>query len=49
LNLRNFKAYAQDNGSITEYKEFPGRNHYVLGQAMWKEDADYILEWLDQH
>ena len=45
LNLRNFKRYPQD-GSITEYKEFPGRNHYVLGQSTWKEDADFILSWL---
>jgi pimeloyl-ACP methyl ester carboxylesterase len=45
LNLRNFKRYPQD-GSITEYKEFPGRNHFVLGQPTWKEDADFILDWL---
>lgn len=49
LNYRNFKRYLQNNGSITEYKEFPGRNHFVLGQPTWKEDADYILEWLASH
>lgn len=48
LNLRNYKRYAH-NGSVTEYKEFPGRNHYVLGQPSWQEDADYILEWLDRN
>ncbi|WP_229214370.1 prolyl oligopeptidase family serine peptidase [Dyadobacter flavalbus] len=48
LNLRNFKAYKQ-NGSVTEYKEFAGRNHFVLGLPTWKEDADYILEWLDKN
>jgi pimeloyl-ACP methyl ester carboxylesterase len=47
LNLRNFKRYPQ-NGSIIEYKEFPGRNHYVLGQPTWKEDADYIISWLSR-
>ena len=46
MNLRNFKKYPQTNGSITDYKEFPGRNHYVLGQSTWKEDADYILDWI---
>jgi pimeloyl-ACP methyl ester carboxylesterase len=45
LNKRNFKMYKQ-NGSITEYKEFEGRNHFVLALPTWKEDADYILEWL---
>ncbi|TDE18721.1 alpha/beta hydrolase [Dyadobacter psychrotolerans] len=49
LNIRNFKAYKKDNGSVTEYKEFAGRNHYVLGQPTWKEDADYILEWLERN
>ncbi|NIJ53164.1 alpha/beta hydrolase [Dyadobacter arcticus] len=48
LNNRNFKAY-KNSGSVLEYKEFPGRNHFVLGQSTWKEDADYILEWLDRN
>lgn len=47
LNYRNFKRYSQNNGSVTEYKEFPGRNHFVVGQSTWKEDADYILNWLN--
>jgi len=46
LDRRIYKKYKKDNGSIIEYKEFPGRNHFVLGQDTWKEDADYILEWL---
>lgn len=46
MNLRNFRKYPQNNGSVTEYKEFPGRNHYVLGQSTWREDADYILDWI---
>lgn len=48
LNRRNYKKYKKDNGSITDYKEFAGRNHFVLGQKTWKEDADYILEWLQR-
>jgi len=48
LNLRNFKRYKKNN-SVLEYKEFKGRNHFVLGQPIWKEDADYILNWLSQH
>jgi len=46
LNMRNYKKYVQ-NGSVLTYKEFSGRNHFVIGQPSWKEDADYILEWLD--
>ncbi|SDM46935.1 Esterase/lipase [Catalinimonas alkaloidigena] len=45
LNRRNFNHY-QKNNSIMEYQEFEGRNHFVLGQATWREDADYILNWL---
>ncbi|RXK83552.1 alpha/beta hydrolase [Filimonas effusa] len=48
LNIRNYKRYAKDNGSVTDYKEFPGRNHFVLGQPTWREDADYILDWLQR-
>ena len=48
LNQRNVKAY-KNNGSVLDYKEFEGRNHFVLGQSIWKEDADYILNWLAEH
>lgn len=47
LNNRNFKKY-QKNGSVLEYKEFEGRNHYVLDQPGWEGDAEYILNWLEQ-
>lgn len=45
LNYSNYKKY-KNSASVTDFKEFAGRNHYVLGQATWKENADYILEWL---
>ena len=48
LNRRNFGRY-KDHKYATDYKEFPGRNHFVLGQPTWKEDADYILKWIEQH
>jgi pimeloyl-ACP methyl ester carboxylesterase len=47
LNIRNYNRYVK-NDSVLNYKEFPGRNHFVLGQPTWKEDADYILEWLSR-
>jgi fermentation-respiration switch protein FrsA (DUF1100 family) len=46
LNYSNYKKY-KNKKSITDYKEFPGRNHFVLGQPTWKEEAGYILEWLE--
>lgn len=48
LNYDNYKKYT-DKNSVTDYKIFPGRNHFVLGQPGWQEIAIYILEWLQQH
>lgn len=45
LNYANYKRYS-DKDSLTDYREFKGRNHFVLGQPTWREDADYILQWL---
>ena len=47
LNYSNYKKY-RNNSSLTEYKEFPGRNHFVFAQQSWKEDAAYILNWLSR-
>ncbi len=48
LNLRNFKKYEKRSDSVLDYKEFIGRNHFVVGQPTWKEDADYILDGLEK-
>ena len=48
LNYANYKKYS-DKKSVTDYREFEGRNHFVLGQPTWKEDADYILAWIAAH
>ena len=45
LNYANYLKY-KNSSSVTDYKEFKGRNHFVLGQPTWKEDADAILEWI---
>jgi pimeloyl-ACP methyl ester carboxylesterase len=37
------------SASITEYKEFPGRSHFIIGQDGWEEVADYALEWATSH
>jgi len=46
LNHRNFNAY-DNKDSVVDYKVFVNRNHFVLGQPTWKEDADYIYDWLN--
>lgn len=45
LNYRNYKKYAK-NSSVRHYKEFPGRNHFVLRQPGWERKAAFILNWL---
>jgi alpha-beta hydrolase superfamily lysophospholipase len=47
LNLSNYKKYT-DKNSITDYKVFKGRNHFVLGQPGWQEIAIYIQDWISK-
>lgn len=48
LNNTNYKKYS-DKNSVTDFKNFEGRNHFVLGQPTWKEDAEYISKWIEAH
>jgi alpha-beta hydrolase superfamily lysophospholipase len=38
-----------DSDAVVEYKEFPGRSHFTLGQPGWEEVADYALDWAVSH
>ena len=45
LNRRNYRSY-KHSGSITEFKEFAGRDHYsIIGGKGWEEVADFALSW----
>jgi pimeloyl-ACP methyl ester carboxylesterase len=44
----NFKLYRQSK-AITEYKEYPERSHFTVGQEGWEEVADYALAWATEH
>lgn len=35
--------------SVTEYKEYPDRSHYILGQDGWERIADEALAWAAEH
>jgi pimeloyl-ACP methyl ester carboxylesterase len=48
INESNAKHYRHTK-SVTDYKEFPGRSHYTLGQDGWEEVADYALKWAEEH
>ena len=45
LNYDNYRKY-KCSGSVTDYKKFSGRTHYVLGQEGWQEVAEYIFNWM---
>ncbi len=45
LNYSNYKKYATGN-SVTGYKEFKGHTHLIFGLPAWKDEADFILYWL---
>lgn len=47
LCKRVYKSYKSKN-SVTEFV-VKDRNHFVLGLPTWKEDADYINNWIDTH
>lgn len=47
LNYSNYIMYNRNNSSITDYKEFKNKNHFSYRLCSWKEEADYIMDWLD--
>ena len=48
VNQSNVKHYRHAK-SVTDYKEFEGRSHYIIGEDGWEEVADYDLEWVTKH
>lgn len=44
LNRTNYERY-RNSPAKTSFREFPGRNHYLIAQRGWEEIADYALEW----
>jgi pimeloyl-ACP methyl ester carboxylesterase len=45
LNKTNHQKYK--GPSVTDFKEFSGRDHFLIGSRGWQEVADYCLTWLD--
>jgi pimeloyl-ACP methyl ester carboxylesterase len=45
LNKSNFKKYRNKN-SRTDFREFPGRTHFIIGQENWQEVAEFVNDWI---
>jgi pimeloyl-ACP methyl ester carboxylesterase len=46
LNRTNYQKY--HGPIVTDFKEFPGRDHFLIGEKGWEEVADYSLAWLEK-
>jgi len=40
----NFDLYRQSKAE-TDYKEFPDKSHFIIGEKDWDKVADYVLGW----
>ena len=47
LNRSNYRKYARSKAR-TDFKEFPGRCHWIIAQEGWEEVADYSAAWLEE-
>lgn len=48
LSKKNAEAY-KDKNSVSEFKEFKERCHYICGQQGWQEVAGYVVNWIDKN
>lgn len=47
LNRANVGKYKHKE-SITAFREFAGRTHYIIGQEGWTEVADFVKQWIEK-
>ena len=48
LTEKNHKAYTHA-GSVTEFRAFAGRSHFICNEPGWEEVADHALAFLDRN
>ncbi len=48
VTRKNLGLYVHSK-AVTDFKEYPERSHYTLGQDGWEEVADYALHWAAIH
>jgi pimeloyl-ACP methyl ester carboxylesterase len=46
VNRRNYRAYGR-SAARTDFREFPGRVHWIIAEDGWQEVAEHIAGWLD--
>jgi len=48
VDRQTFKRQSH-SAAVTEFKVFPGRAHFTIGQDGWEEVADFALDWAIEH
>lgn len=43
LNRSNYEKY--HGPAVTDFKQFTGRDHFLIGSRGWEEVAEYCLQW----
>ena len=46
INRRNYGKYV-GSGARTDFREFPGRSHWIIAQPGWEEVAEHVASWLE--
>jgi pimeloyl-ACP methyl ester carboxylesterase len=44
MNRSNYNRY-QGSTAVTDFKEYPGRGHFTVGESGWEDVANYALDW----
>ena len=48
INRSNVRHYRKSR-AVTDFKLYPERAHFTLGQDGWEEVADFALDWANSH
>ena len=47
MNRLNYRRY-RDSDAVTDFREFEGRDHWILAEQGWEEVAKYIEMWTNR-
>jgi pimeloyl-ACP methyl ester carboxylesterase len=47
MNRSNVRRY-RVSSALTDFKEFPGRTHWLIAGPGWEEVADFVIDWAER-
>lgn len=48
LNRANHRRYRR-SPAVTDFRQFPGRTHWIIAQPGWEDVAAYTADWIGAH